>query len=131
MNIIDSDSDESERVPFMKLTKAITSENCITWKRSPRPPLTKAEKNELISMVPSKVNILPTEEKRLWLYNEIKKIRKNSDDLGISILVHRDNVFKDSFEEFKNLSTREILSDLSIKFYNEGGLDCGDRKSVV
>ena len=80
----------------MKLKKIQKSGGKIVWKREVRPSLTSEEEEKIGSLTASQAKSLPTEEKRVWFYNEIQKIRQSCEDAKTMIVIDREHFFRDS-----------------------------------
>jgi hypothetical protein len=52
-----------------------------------------------------KLNI---EEKRLWFYNQVEKVKQEVIRESILIIIDRNNFFRDSFEQFKTTSDLDL-----------------------
>ena len=115
----------AEDIPFMKLKKIRKSGGEIVWKREIRPPLTSEEEENIESLTASKAKLLPTEEKRVWFYNEIQKIRQSCEDAKTMIVIDREHFFRDSFEQFKTTLELDLRGELSIHFLDELAEDVG------
>jgi len=109
----------------MKFVKVPLSDERVIWKRETRPPLTKQQQDHLISLKLEEAKKLPTEEKRLWFYNEIQKIRKEARKERMVLLIERNNFLRDSFEQFQTTTDLDLRGELSIHFIDELAEDAG------
>eukprot|EP00826_Nyctotherus_ovalis_P011245 TRINITY_DN12938_c0_g1_i4.p1 TRINITY_DN12938_c0_g1~~TRINITY_DN12938_c0_g1_i4.p1 ORF type:complete len:427 (+),score=115.72 TRINITY_DN12938_c0_g1_i4:811-2091(+) len=115
----------AEDIPFMKLTKASTADGRVAWKREPRRPLTKKQQEKLTALKAEEAKKLPTEEKRLWFYNEVQKIKEKAETEKTALLIDRKNLLRDSFEQFETTTDLDLRGKLCIYFMDEMAEDVG------
>jgi hypothetical protein len=109
----------------MRFVKVRVTHERAIWKREPRPPLTKQQQDKLISLKPEEAKKLPTEEKRLWFYNEMQKIREEAREERMVLLIERTSFLRDSFEQFHTTTDLDLRGKLNIHFIDELAEDAG------
>ena len=85
------------------------------------PQLTKDVLKAPITVIPS---ILDFENKRNYFRAELKKLRQGNHE-PINIMVNRQNIFEDSYDQIKDLSKDELKNRFHIQFVQERGQDAG------
>lgn len=108
----------------MGLTKQEKKNNRVVWKREPKAYPSESTIQEIILMPPELIKIRPTEEKRIWFYSKIERIKKEGDNNGVILLIERANVSRGSFEQFGSAKL-DLKKDIYIHFIDEIAQDAG------
>lgn len=120
------------KVDYVGLKKHIDSNGRVTWLKLSKKRITLLQMHKIYGMKIEETKNLPTEDKFLWFYSKIEKLKKSggrvSDPLSfnsIVIVVERNNFLRDSFEQFKTIPDLDLRMEIKIHFLNEICNDAG------
>lgn len=88
--------------------------------------------DDLIKMTEEQLKKIPAEEKRLWFYLKVEKMKQEvgrGDEIysvePITLLIERGFLLRDSFEQFQTTSDFDLRKDLKINYIEEVSQDAG------
>eukprot|EP00826_Nyctotherus_ovalis_P039350 TRINITY_DN3782_c0_g1_i3.p1 TRINITY_DN3782_c0_g1~~TRINITY_DN3782_c0_g1_i3.p1 ORF type:complete len:430 (+),score=139.15 TRINITY_DN3782_c0_g1_i3:615-1904(+) len=111
-------------MPFIGLKREVRN-GVVSWKRFQREPLAKKYLEKLVEYKPDKVCHLPTEEKRVWLYAKFDAIKNVFDKEAVMLVVERQNLLRDSFEQLNTVTDLDLRKEIKIHFIDEAAHDAG------
>ncbi len=109
----------------MGLTREVSAGGRVNWRRVERPPPEKDRIEQIVALVSENAAQLPTEEKRIWLYDKFATMKSEVDREPIIILVERENFLRDSMEQFRTVSDFDLRKEIKVHFINEMAQDAG------
>ncbi len=115
----------SESVPFMGFTKERDSNGRVRWARVNKPPLTKQALDIIVNATSEHAKLMPTEEKRVWLYAKFETIRHEGTKDKTTLVIGRQDLFHDSFEQFRTTTGLDLRGEIKIHFVDEMAQDAG------
>ena len=97
-----------------------------TWKNNGYIKVTKDLIDEVIKMSPEEAkNCNFLYKKRIWLYFYINSQIQNSNIENPLIIIHRNNILEESFNQFMTIKDINLLEELHIHFVDEIANDEG------
>ena len=124
-------ADEQE-APYMGFVRVTNEAGRTGWKKFQKPTPSKIQLKKIKTMKAEQAKLLPTEEKRLWIYFRVENSKRYSgrtaDILSaspISILVERSHFLRDSFEQFRTTTELDLRREIKIHFIDEASQDAG------
>ena len=124
--------DSEEKVSYNHFEKVKEANGSITWKKTPKSMPTVEEIISLFKLPTETVQSLPTEEKELWLRIKVEESKQRAGRGNyifatepIILVIERNNIFRDSFEQFRTTQELDLRQEIKINFVNEISQDAG------
>ena len=115
----------SNDIPFMGFRKAQGPDGRVVWSRVELPRPGEEAVGQLCRLSRKEVERRPTEEKRLWLYNQILERYKDAEKGRTELLVRRGHFFHDSFEQLHSAAGADLCHEFRVRIGDEPGTDAG------
>lgn len=104
------------------LNKENTPSFAYTWEKRPCKQIEKAQYDKLVALSAKEVLNLDFEEKQLWFYNQLEKLRISWMNGSDKLLLGKNSILEDTL---KGIETCDLHKELTISFRDDKVLDAG------
>lgn len=80
---------------------------------------------ELLQQMPENIKMKNTDIKRIWMYGKIANIKKELGKEFTQLVIGRNYIYRDSFEQFRTVTNLSLQKPLKIFFIDDDAQDAG------
>eukprot|EP00347_Sterkiella_histriomuscorum_P023957 403332801 len=120
-NLVNVDNIQSDG---MRWLKQISKDGRIDWLKK-KSNFKQFSVSNINLMPLAKAKTLPIEEKKVWFDNKCQERRISFLQDSITLVIQRDHILRDSFEQFRTTDDFDLHKEIKIHYVDEVALDAG------